>query len=356
MKKLVFVLCIMLSICLTSCLIQDPPSYRHPENMGDVLTMSGHKVFLSSNPANFVPLEKIIDQPFYSELEDVKVTLHTASTDELDVLYELCLGDGISINNSIIFCGQFDQIMYVKVIISGYVYYADNNIDVLEKLLDYVLLFEFQYENLSKEDFFSIVDSFDNQILNQHYNLNNLEYGRVVSSSISTIDAVRVTTRHFTDERYSFSINTVVDCNVIYENDILYGVNVKWKHDETIYEENVISFKKELADITVRNVVYNDQKSYNISTDIEQYLSSIAVYLYYEEYIVSAILSYKVLNSEDTFKMVFYGFDVCYGDWGVLDQYNLTKATFVVDKVSGNTYFEEQEILSIYYREGQNYI
>ena len=213
MKKLVFVLCIMLSICLTSCLVQDPPSYRHPENMGDVLRMGEHKVFLSSNPANFVPLDKIIDQPFYSELEDVKVTLHTASTDELDVLYELCLGEGINV--SIIFCGQFDRIMYVKVIISDYVYYADNNIDVLEKLLDYVLLFEFQYENLSEEDFFSIVDSFDNRILNQHYNLNNLKYGRVVSSSTSTIDAVRVTTRHFTDERYSFSINTVVDCNVI---------------------------------------------------------------------------------------------------------------------------------------------
>ena len=89
MKKLVFVLCIMLSICLTSCLAQVPPSYRHPENIGAVLRMGGHKVFLSSNPANFVPLDKIIDQPFYSELEDVKVTLHTASTDELDELYEL---------------------------------------------------------------------------------------------------------------------------------------------------------------------------------------------------------------------------------------------------------------------------
>lgn len=354
MKKLVFVLCIMLSICLTSCLAQVPPSYRHPENMGDVLRMSGDKVFLSSNPTNFVPLYKISEQPFYSELEDVKVTLHTASTDELDVLYELCLEEGI--NKSIIFYGQYNQIMYVKVIISGYVYYADNNIDVLEKLLDYVLLFEFQYENLSEEDFFSIVDSFDNQILNQYYNLNNLKYGRVVSSSTSTIDAVRVTTRHFTDERYSFSINTVVDCNVIYENDILYGVNVKWKHDETIYEENVISFKKELADITVRNVVYNDQKSYNISTDIEQYLTSIAVYLYHEEYFTSAILNYKLLNNEDTFKMVIYGFDVCYGDWDILDQYNITKSTFVVDKASGATYFDTQEILAIYYREGENFI
>ena len=48
--------------------------------------------------------------------------------------------------------------------------------------------------------------------------------------------------------------------------------------------------------------------------------------------------------------MVIYGFDVCCGDWDILDQYNLTKAIFVVDKVSGDTYFEEQEILSIYYR------
>ena len=98
MKKLVFVLCIMLSICLTSCLAQVPPSYRHPENIGAVLRMGGHKVFLSSNPANFVPLDKIIDQPFYSELEDVKVTWHTATTDELDILYELCLGEGINIS------------------------------------------------------------------------------------------------------------------------------------------------------------------------------------------------------------------------------------------------------------------
>jgi hypothetical protein len=95
---------------------------------------------------------------------------------------------------------------------------------------------------------------------------------------------------------------------------------------------------------------YNDQKSYNISTDIEQNLTSIAVYLYHEEYIASAILNYKLLNNDDTFKMVIYGFDVCYGDWDILDQYNLTKAIFVVDKVSGDTYFEEQEILSIYYR------
>ena len=48
--------------------------------------------------------------------------------------------------------------------------------------------------------------------------------------------------------------------------------------------------------------------------------------------------------------MVIYGFDVCYGDWDILRQYNITKSTFVVDKVSGDTYFEEQEILSIYYR------
>lgn len=126
------------------------------------------------------------------------------------------------------------------------------------------------YDHLTAKEFNYLIDDVTDETYNKLYIINARQYGRVVSSSSSKEDAVRVVTRHFTDERWSEYINIVIDCKVVTETDLLYGVYVKWeyhRYDEvTTYDEYVILFKKEVADIVVRNVIYDDKESYIINT------------------------------------------------------------------------------------------
>ena len=210
-------------------------------------------------------------------------------------------------------------------------------------------------DEISDNDFLSLIDSYTNRIQQSLYEINGKEYGRVIASSHSAEDAVSVCTRHFTDKRYPQSINTVIECKVIYESDILYGINVKWKltnHGkfDGQYEENVISFKKEIADITVRNVIYGDEESFRICTDQEEQINRILLYLYCNKYFLDMLLEYEMSSIGDEYVMTIYSYDVCYGDWDMKDEYRLLKYTVVVDKATGNVNFREPIVLKTVYK------
>jgi hypothetical protein len=210
-------------------------------------------------------------------------------------------------------------------------------------------------DEISDNGFLSLIDSYTNHIYQSLYEINGQKYGRIIASSLSAEDAVRVCTRHFTDERYPQAINTVIECKVIYESDILYGINVKWKltnHGkfDGQYEENVISFKKEIADVTVRNVIYGDEESFKICTDQEERINQILMYLYCNKHSLDIVLDYEMSSIGDEYVMTIYSYAICYGDWDMKDEYSLLKYTVIVDKVTGNVNFQEPIVLKTVYK------
>ena len=210
-------------------------------------------------------------------------------------------------------------------------------------------------ESAWDKDFQSMLDNYTNEPYRSLYELNGETYGRIVSSSDSWEDAVRVCTRHFTDERYPQAINTVVDCTVIYESDILYGIHVQWEvtNHGTFngrYEENVISFKKNIADITARNAVYDDTESFRINTHREDQIEQIILYLYHNKYRSHSILEHKMSYTDREYRVTIYAFDVIYGDWSVQNEYRLFMNTITVNKETGNVTFQEPIISDTIYQ------
>ena len=210
-------------------------------------------------------------------------------------------------------------------------------------------------DKISDDAFLSLIDSGTHRIQQSLYEINRIKYGRIISSSNSSEDAVRVCTRHFTDERYPQAINTVIECKVIYESDLFYGINVKWKitdHGEFSgqYEENVISFKKEIADITVRNVIYGDEESFKICTDREEQIDRILLYLYFNQHSFDKLLDYEMSSIGHECVMTVYSYTVCGGDWDMKDEYSLLKYTVVFDKATDNVIFRDPIVLKTVYK------
>ncbi len=177
------------------------------------------------------------------------------------------------------------------------------------------------------------------------------EYGRLISSSDSAEDAVDVCKRHFTDNRYEGSINTPVECRVIYESDILYGVYVKWIVSGSTYEENVISLKKEIADVTVNNVVYDDKESYAIKTEKEDQLEKIALYVFYNKYHFYVVSDYSITDEGWQYRVTAHasrgsGGDLpMLGKMGAMSTVDDYEISFVINKSNGKVSFDEPEIL-----------
>ena len=188
-------------------------------------------------------------------------------------------------------------------------------------------------------------DSYD-----QLYMLDGKQYGRLISSSESREDPIRVYTRHFTDLRYAQYQNVVAECNVIYELDILYGVYVKWdvEHGGT-YEENVISLKKSVADVTVRNVIYNDEPSYDIKTiDQEQFMKALS-YITTYVLLTQKVLLFDITDENNKLAIDFYSKYYVHGDWGLKGCFVYTKMEAIYDKESGSiTYGESIELKRVF--------
>ena len=205
-------------------------------------------------------------------------------------------------------------------------------------------------QSSSAKDFQSMLDGYTDEPYRFLYELNGETYGRIISSSDSSEEAIRGCTRHFTDERYPQAINTVTDCTVIYESEILYGIHVQWEvtNHGTLsgrYEENVISFKKNVADITARNAVYDETESFRIHAHREDQIEQIILYLYRNKYRSHSVLEHETSSTDREYRVTIYAFDVIYGDWGVQNAYRLLMNTVTVDKETGNVTFQEPTVL-----------
>ena len=186
------------------------------------------------------------------------------------------------------------------------------------------------------------------------YTLDDKQYGRLISSSESREDAIRVCKRHFTDLRYSGYENVVTECSVIYESDILYGLNVKWHTTHAgDYEENVISIKKSVADITVRNVVYGDEESFVMHTDDLEKIDKVIGYLYYNRYhLGNSIMKCFLLEDDNQIIVDIYCCHNSGMDFGMTGQYiTYFKVTITVSKSTGEIILNKEEILKKKYVE-----
>lgn len=177
------------------------------------------------------------------------------------------------------------------------------------------------------------------------FNLNGEKYGRLIASSESAEDAIRVCTRHFTDMRYEGYHNIVTDCSVIYESDILYGLNVKWEVGKGKYEENVISIKKNIADISVNNVVYGDKDSFRILTDSKEQIEKVLLYLFnYKYFDLTLSNGYELAENESEYILNADTLRIVYGDWGLEDTYHYYNVTLTLDKTTRYVECQKQEI------------
>ncbi len=177
------------------------------------------------------------------------------------------------------------------------------------------------------------------------FNLNGEKYGRLIASSESAEDAVQVCTRHFTDMRYEGYHNIVTDCSVIYESDILYGLNVKWKSGKGNYEENVISIKKNIADITVNNVAYGDKDSFRILTDSKKQIEKVLLYLFnYKYFDLTLSDGYELAENDSEYILNADTMMIVYGDWGLEDTYHYYNVTLTLDKTTRYVECQKQEI------------
>lgn len=354
MKKLIIVFTtFILILCLVSCGLTDPPILKHPDTLANVFVDYGYdSMYIDGHPERLIPVNIIYDESFYNEFSSLKLTLRDHnSVDELDEYYRLILSTETDTKQDsyLSFCGQYNEIAYAKVVINNYVYDIETNIELFNNFINFIFNFTFDYNNLSDEDFIYIINNNNCNIFNSLYYLDGNRYGRLISSSDSKEDAIRVGTRHFTDERISSSINRVTACDVIYESNLLYGIHVEWEVNGYNYSENVISIKKEIANITVPNVVYNDIESYNIYQNEENVQKDILFYLFFNRYFISNMIDYELSSDINTISLTIYYYNVIYGDWGLLDEYVLYKQVIILDQANHKVSFNDRVLLKKIY-------
>lgn len=204
--------------------------------------------------------------------------------------------------------------------------------------------FETSYEKSTEVSDF--VKENGNSIFKSLFEIDGKEYGRIISSSESAEDAVNVCTRHFTDERYPDTANTVVECKVIYESDLFYGIYVKWSYynfgeGAIEYDENVISFKKDVADITVWNAQYEEENAYRLCTDQDDKIEQVVLYLFYHEHPhwSEGILEYETQSTEKEVIITLCSYSHGSGDWNIPDEFHFNNQVIVVDKETGKIDF-----------------
>lgn len=198
------------------------------------------------------------------------------------------------------------------------------------------------------EDFLA---QYSDDVYRSLYTLDGLSYGRILSSAGSPEEAVGICARKFTS-----SSCTVVECEVIYESELLYGVHVEWDYfndGEFVYryEENVICFKKTVADITARDAANGIEKSYRIHDLREEVQTRLALYLFFHENALVQLIDYEVRQEGQLLTVTVYAFDLCYGDWGIDDEYTFTKQEICIDQTDGSILFREPLELLILYRD-----
>lgn len=185
--------------------------------------------------------------------------------------------------------------------------------------------------------------------------INGKVYGRVINSSTTKENAIEVATEYFTDVRYQFSTNIVVDTYIDIETELFYGIYVKWEHDsagkKSYYDEYVISFKKNICDYTPKRLHIGSELKIIFKTNDLNIIKYVMDYLYYNDTynIEGFILLNSIIEENDNeYKYTFYEIETCYGDWGLQDQVSLVKNVFIINKESGEVSTTSEVIKTIY--------
>ncbi len=236
----------------------------------------------------------------------------------------------------------------IKVLNDYEIYVLSSSLNTWEKMT--VDLTTIDFENISNEELEYIYMNLSDYAMNLGY-INGKNYGRVVSSSSSVDDAIEVVINHFTDYRYSFSTNRVVESKIDVETELFYGLYVKWEHNSSgklsYYDEYVISFKKDIYDCKVKKITTDSEYSIFKTRDFNQ-IKQIMDYLYYSN--SYNMFGCKLLNSEivgDNEKITYKTYETIFngGDWGLKDQVLLVKKVWQIDKLTGEMILSSSETI-----------
>lgn len=196
------------------------------------------------------------------------------------------------------------------------------------------------------------------------YSLGGKKYSSgniIIDSAQSKEEAVRICTQRYTSAETEERIGQeVLECKVVYESDILYGVYVKWNtvkdgQSDLTYEEYTISFKKDVVDIVNRHVNGQWERSFVICTDREDQIEKILLYLYplRGNGVPALDVYYETQYNDREFVLTVYSYkanSLYYADWGwEPDHYIFYKQDVVLDRATGSVTFREPvELRTIY--------
>ena len=211
---------------------------------------------------------------------------------------------------------------------------------------------ELDYSSFTDEDYISLIKrSYTDGIAKSLCTFDGNMYSRVISSSESREDAVKVCKKYYEGYR-----GYIVSCEVIYENELFYGIKIK-RNTENVYESNVISFKKDVADIIIDNPNVGDRNILTIKTNDNEDILKIALYLFQAKfYHLDAIFDYEFSSDEDNYYVDVYTLLTVYGDWGIDDEYNFEKRTVVIDKNTRQVNFKPAETIKVIYIKGKDLV
>lgn len=203
---------------------------------------------------------------------------------------------------------------------------------------EYLINIEYDFDVMSDEDFELLYENAPKLPL--HYLNVNLEgYERIVSSASSVNEAIQIVTDHFTSTSYH---TTKVE--VLYENDILYGIYVRWDPIDGKgigYEENVVCFKKEVFDYDTF-IFYSDDP--NQIYDVLNYVR------YSNGYNIDGtkILQNKFVVNDSSCYYYSYETQVIYGDYGLQDKVRLIYIEYEVNLLTNKVIKKEYIVKEIF--------
>ena len=192
-----------------------------------------------------------------------------------------------------------------------------------------------RYESATDEELIDYLELEPKNLINKYNNLDDEIYGRVIASSKSKEDAIMVCTSHFSNND-----NTVTECTVIYESDLLYGLKVKWHHNNSqIYQENVISFKDSV--ISMKDLSASDtEEFYKIYTDDFNTIETILIYIACNKTGFFGVdqccfLDYETSSLDDKYIIEVYFSEYHRGDFKKNSKYVINKMIVEIDKEDG---------------------
>ena len=244
----------------------------------------------------------------------------------------------------------------IKVAYDEDIYVLNLSLNIWEKIE--IDLTTINFEQITDEELEYVFKYHNKYPTNMGY-INGKYYGRIVSSSSSIDNAIEVVTNHFTDYRYPFSTNSVVEVRLDTETELFYGVYVKWEHNASgqlsYYDEYVISFKEEIIENKVKKLITDNEYAI-FKTKEPELIKQIMDYRYYNsshDILGSKLLYSEVVENDDAFVYKSYGTMLIGGDFGLQDEISLIKTIYKINKSTGELILSSSETIKTIFVDGE---